>query len=372
MQHHHVQQLQQLPLVLVQAFDHRVEHRVDVEHDPVALLEHLGQPHLVLALDPEHRRDEVLVVGELVELAQPFQIRDPIGADLVRDQRGELRIGELEESPRSHAVGHVGEAVRVQFGEVRQHPFAQELAVQFCDAVDLAGTHRRQIGHPHRTDRVLLDDRHPSHPPLVAGEGVGHLGQEQRVDPIDDLHVPGQELLDQVDRPDLQRLRQQRVARVGEALAGDVPGLIPRQPVLIHEHPHQLRDGDDGVGVVELEDHALVQPPQVEVARQHVVDEVVDGRGDEEVLLLQPQPLARRGRVLGVEDLGDGLGLGLRPDRALEVPRVEFLEIQVLRGLRLPQAQGVDRTEAIAGDHVVVRHGDDRDLGCPIRPCPHR
>ena len=60
----------------------------------------------------------------------------------------------------------------------------------------------------------LLDQAHPGDPRLVAGM-IGPDGvQEAPVDLVDDLQVPGQEGLEQLDRPLLQGLGQERVVGV--------------------------------------------------------------------------------------------------------------------------------------------------------------
>ncbi len=109
-----------------------------------------------------------------------------------------------------------------------------------------------------------------------------------------------------------------------------------------------------------------MQTAQIEVAGKHVVDEVVDGCRDEEVLLLQAQALAGRCRVLGVQDLRDGLRLGLRADGGLVIPGVELREVEVLRGLGAPQPQGVDGIGTVSGNHVVVRDREHCGLGDPL------
>lgn len=48
------------------------------------------------------------------------------------------------------------------------------------------------------------------------------------VDLVDDLQVPGQERLQQVDGPALQSFGQDRVVCVGEGAPGEVPGLWRR------------------------------------------------------------------------------------------------------------------------------------------------
>ena len=93
--------------------------------------------------------------------------------------------------------------------------------------------------------------------------------------------------------------------------------------------------------------------------RQHEVEEVVDRGGDEEVLLLQPQLLALRRGVLGVEHLGDVLREGLRADGLLVVAGVEDPQVERVGGDRPPQPQRVHPAVLVAGDHVVVRDGLD-------------
>jgi hypothetical protein len=130
------------------------------------------------------------------------------------------------------------------------------------------------------------------------------------------------------------------------------------------------QDGDDGVGVVELEDDPLRQPVQVEVARQHRGEEVRDRAGDEEVLLLEPQLLALRRRVLRVQHLGDVLREGLRARRGDVVALVEDLEVERLGRLGAPQPQRVDAAVAVPGDHVVVRDALDVPRRVPARALP--
>ena len=88
-------------------------------------------------------------------------------------------------------------------------------------------------------------------------------------------------------------------------------------------------------------------------------DDVGDRAGDEEVLLLEPQRLALLALVVGVEDLGDVLGVDLLLDGAPEVPFVEELQVEVARGARRPEAQRVRGVGPVADDERVVGQPDD-------------
>ena len=142
----------------------------------------------------------------------------------------------------------------------------------------------------------------------------------------------------------LQRLGQQGVVGVGEGRAGDLPGLVPVHAVLVDQQAHQLGHGDRRVGVVELDGELLVEarpgrPASLDAGADHVLQRA----GDEEVLLLQPQLLARLGLVVGVEHLGDVLGDHLVLDRAVVVADVEGRKSKDSQRLGLPQAQRVAR-----------------------------
>ena len=237
--------------------------------------------------------------------------------------------------------------------------------MQLCDAVDLDAGNGGQERHPHRAGRVVGHDRHPAGAQLVVGVGLADLLEELVVDAVDDLEVAGQQASHQFHRPGLQRLGQQGVAGVGEALAGDSPGLVPVELLLVDEDAHQLGDGDHRVGVVQLEDDPLGQVVQVEVVLQHLLDEVAQRAGDEEVLLLQAQLLALRGGVLGVQHLGDVLRERLRPDGLCVVTGVEDRQVERLGCLRAPQPQRVHAAVLVAGNHVVVGDAQHVPAGDP-------
>ena len=75
------------------------------------------------------------------------------------------------------------------------------------------------------------------------------------VDQVNDLQVTRENPLQHGHRPPLQGLREHRVIRVGEGLDGDVPGLVPGEPLDVHKDPQQLRDSHGGVSIVQLNGH---------------------------------------------------------------------------------------------------------------------
>ncbi len=179
------------------------------------------------------------------------------------------------------------------------------------------------------------------------------------VDLVDDLEVARQDGAEQIDRPLLERLGHHRVIRVAEARLGQLPRLLPLDQLDVDEQSHQLGDRDRRVRVVEL-DRDLVGEHVERVVRLLVApDDVLERRGDEEVLLLEPQLLARHAVVVRVEHLRDRLGRVLRANGRDVVALVELAEVELPRRARRPEPEGVDVVGPEAGDGRVERHRHD-------------
>ena len=123
--------------------------------------------------------------------------------------------------------------------------------------------------------------------------------------------------------------------RVAIAGAGNVGRSIAAELIenghevlLIDKDPHQLGDGDGGMGVVQLHRPARVELVEGLAAGELQPEDVLQRTGHEEVLLRQPQPLARFRFVVGIQDLRDRLGRDLLVDRAVVVAGVERVECE--------------------------------------------
>ena len=71
---HRLDDVEQLPLVFVDALHLHVEQRIRRHGEAEPVLDHFGQPHLVGALDRRELRLEIRIVGVLVELGQQIDI----------------------------------------------------------------------------------------------------------------------------------------------------------------------------------------------------------------------------------------------------------------------------------------------------------
>ncbi len=258
---------------------------------------------------------------------------------------------------------------RPELEEIPEEALLQDRRVQRRDAIQRVAAHDGKMRHPKPLLPFLFDQGHAPQTLLIAGPAQGDTLQVPAVDLEGDLHVPGEHPAEKAHRPFLQGLRQDGVVGVAEGLHGDLPRLIPSQTFPVHQETHQLQDGDRGVGVVELHRHligeiagsrgaALLVPP----------DDVVEGRRDEEVFLLQAKLPAFEHVVVRVEHLGDRLRAILVGDCPLVVAMIEVVQVELARALCRPEAHVVHRAVAVSGDRRVIGHGHDR-LGIhPIEP----
>ena len=228
------------------------------------------------------------------------------------------------------------------------------------DAVRAVRAHDGEIRHANVPCRAFLDQARAGHPPAVTGEAAPHVIEQASIDLEHELEVPRQQRLEPGERPFLERLGQQRVIGVRERPPREVPRLIPAEVRLVEQDPEQLGDGNRRVRIVELDGRPLGEQAPLRVAAAESPDEIGQRAGDEKVLLHEPQLLATRRRVVGIEDPRQRLR-GQRPgQRADELAVAECLEIEEIRGGRRPQAQRVDRLAAVTDDGSIVRDTDQR------------
>jgi hypothetical protein len=135
--------------------------------------------------------------------------------------------------------------------------------------------------------------------------------------------------------------------------------------MLVDEKPHELRDGDRRVRVVELDRGVPAERTHLPVLAQVPRDEVLERSGGEEELLAQAELLAGRRRVARVQHARDRLGAAAVGHRADMVSAVEGVELQRVGRPGRPQAQGVDVPPAPSDDRRVVGDRQHRLRGVP-------
>ena len=243
--------------------------------------------------------------------------------------------------------------------EIVEHGLAHQIGMHRRDAVDAVRADEGELAHADAAAALLVDQRDRGAEIDVAGGA--RFGQRQMldVDAVDDLEMARQQPLEQLDRPGLQRFRQQRVVGVGERGDGDLPGLVPAEIVQVDEDAHQLGDGEARMGVVELHRDLGRQAAQLAVGGEMPLDQILQRGRDEEIFLAQPQLAARRALVVRIEEFADRFRARLLGAGADIVAVVEGVELERIGRARRPQPQRVDVLAAPADDRRVIGDGLD-------------
>ena len=139
----------------------------------------------------------------------------------------------------------------------------------------------------------------------------------------------------------------------------NLEGLVKAHALQLQQ-TDQLRDGDDRVRIVELNGGVHRKAAQVVAVDLLIaLDDILQRRGAEEILLLEAQHLALVAVVVGIEHLGDIIGLVALAHRIEVVLIVELRKVEVGQRFGLPQAQGADVLGSVADHRHVIGHCPD-------------
>ena len=183
----------------------------------------------------------------------------------------------------------------------------EQFGVERGDTVHVMAADRGQMRHSHLAFSTLIDKRDARDQRVVIREFRPHFGEEAAIDLIDDFQMAGSNAGHQMHAPALERLGKQCVIGIGKSVAGDLPGALPFEAMLVDEQTHHLGDRDCGMGVIELECQRGVQFVErfsfVLLDTNHILQRA----GDKKELLFQAELLAGSGCIIRVEDLGNSL-----------------------------------------------------------------
>mmetsp|Transcript_3078 Transcript_3078/g.14491 ORF Transcript_3078/g.14491 Transcript_3078/m.14491 type:complete len:324 (+) Transcript_3078:171-1142(+) len=277
-----------LSLVLVNTLDLNVEHGIRANFNPKLFLDPLGNTLLVSALRLAELPLHVSAINKLLKAAAKFIVGNPlVSLQPSGDDLRQGRVGTLHPPTGGNSVGHVQELIRLLLVKIGEQPRLDEPRMNRSDTVYMVGTDHSKHRHTNHLREALLDDAHSHQLVTIAGVLLHHLLQVTSVDFVDDLHVPREQLLDEVHGPPLQSLREDGVVRVREHLCCGCPGGTPTHMLLVHENPHQLCDSDSWVSIIQLDCNLSVQLGERPILLLETSNNILKGCRHEEVLLLQ-------------------------------------------------------------------------------------
>ena len=349
-----VHRAQKLALILVQALDLHVKDRIAVEREAVRAEHPRGQPLLVERLDLLEPREHGGIIRRALKSRKLLRMQEiAVAAEHVAHERVQAGVALGKPPAVVDAVGDIGKAARIERADIAEEVAAQDLTVQGGDAVDGLAGGKAEVCHVHA---AVGDDEAAPHARIVAEAGA-QIVAPAAVDLADDLPHARQLALNEPLRPRLERLGHDGVVGIIDAGGDDRPRLVPAETVLIEQQAHELGNDERRVRVVDLDDVVLGKVAHRAVARAVGAQDALCRRGDEEILLADAQSLALDVVVRRIEHLRDDLGHRALL-QALDVAAGgEEVHIQIVRAVRLPEAEGIDAPVAIRRNEHIARHG---------------
>ena len=133
-----------------------------------------------------------------------------------------------------------------------------------------------------------------------------------------------------------------------------IPCFLPCKIVFVHENSHKLCHCHSGVCIVKLESNFLIELSDI-VMLTHILGNCFLHRsGNEEILLFQAQLFARIMIVVGIKYLDNILCQICLFYGLLIISFVKGIQMETLYRLRIPDAQSVYNTIAIADNRKII------------------
>ena len=155
--------------------------------------------------------------------------------------------------------------------------------------------------------------------PDAAAEAVVYL--------LDYLIDSRQQAAEEILAPTFESLAHDGMVRVGENLRHNIPCVVPAVTALIEQQAHKLGDSESRVGVVDMDSHLVAYIIERAVLAQVAVDYILNGRGDEEILLAQAKALALGMVIRGIEYLAYDLSHGVLLHGAQVIALIEGVHV---------------------------------------------
>ena len=168
-----------------------------------------GERDLVAPFELAEAFQEGCIVSQGSQRRQLFRIVQERIADGFANETCKARIALLQPAARGDAVGLVVDAPGIELVQVGKHRLFHEFGVQRGHAIDAVRAGKCQVGHAHAPFAILVNqgDRRDRRSSMSSRRrALRQIG----VDGVDDLHVPGQQPLEQGQRP-LSRASGSRV-----------------------------------------------------------------------------------------------------------------------------------------------------------------
>ena len=251
-----MQDIQQLPLVFMQALDLHVEDRIRVDVDTVVLRDISGKAYLVLALDGLQIFQNIRIVTVLEQRFERVRVVQEAVADERLQIAGQGRVRLAQPAAVRNAVCDVQEAAVIEIIIIPEDGFFKNIRVQLRNAVDLVAAGQAQVRH---ANLAVRDSGHILPLAGIVRIDAVQLFHEAAVDLLTDGVNARQLLPEQIDRPTLKCLGHDGMVGVGKRRAGDLPRAFPAIVVLVDQQAHQLWHAERRMRIVDVHGNLVSQ-----------------------------------------------------------------------------------------------------------------
>ena len=135
-------------------------------------------------------------------------------------------------------------------------------------------------------DLPVGNHRHILNLILITGKTLPQSGALSAVDLADNHSDSRQQMLHHFKRPFFQRLAQNGMVRIGEGSADNAPRIVPSHAFLVHQNPHQLRNGNGRMGIVDMNLDIFRNRRKRKSLLLMLAENPLYGRRNKEILLL--------------------------------------------------------------------------------------
>ena len=146
------------------------------------------------------------------------------------------------------------------------------------------------------------------------------------------------------------------MVRIGQGFLCEFPGFLPAEMRFIEQNSHQFWDRQCWVRVIELNSNLVWECAPIVVRAPETSHQVGQRGGDQEIFLHEAKCLSPAGRVIWIENPGDGFGGESLSQCGDEIATTEFLKVKVTRSGRSPEAQRINGLAAVTDNWPIIRN----------------
>jgi len=125
----------------------------------------------------------------------------------------------MKPSPWRDSIGDVCKLVRpIHLDKILEDGGLDQVGMEFGDTINLVRSNHGEVRHADHFRTRFLNDRNPTQEVAILGERSFNVLQELQINVVNDLQMPGKQMLEQADGPFLQRLGKNSMVGVSKRL----------------------------------------------------------------------------------------------------------------------------------------------------------